>query len=107
MPVLESQVVPDGIVYTDSSASYGVLDVSAFHHRRIDRGKTFVVRKCRKRHAGSIEDFCNRAKRHLRRYNGIPRKHFYYFIRDASGARREPQGASSPTARMGRERGVA
>ncbi len=82
MPILESRVVPDSIVYTDSFASYDVIDVSTFHHRRIDHGKAFVAVKDRKRHINGIENFWNQAKRHLRRYNGIPRKHFYYFLKE-------------------------
>ena len=50
MPILESRVVPDGVVYTDSFAGYDVLDVSRFHHRRIDHGKTFADREENKRH---------------------------------------------------------
>ena len=42
MPIIESRVVPDSIVYTDSFASYDVLDVSRFHHQRIDHGKAFA-----------------------------------------------------------------
>jgi len=105
MPILESRVVPDSIVYTDSFASYDVIDVSTFHHQRIDHGKAFVAIKDRKRHTGGIENFWDQAKRHLRRYNGIPRKSFYYFLggmRVAHG-RGEPQGASSRAARMGQE----
>jgi len=79
MPILESRVVPDSIVYTDSFPSYDVIDVSTFYHRRIDHGKAFANRK---RHINGIENFWNQAKRHLRRYNGIPRKHFYYFLKE-------------------------
>ncbi len=79
MPILASRVVPDSIVYTDSFPSYDVIDVSTFHHRRIDHGKAFANRK---RHINGIENFWNQAKRHLRRYNGIPRKHFYYFLKE-------------------------
>ena len=39
MPILESRVVPDSVVCTDSFASYDVIDVSRFHYRRIDHGK--------------------------------------------------------------------
>jgi len=82
MPILESRVVPSVIVYTDSFASYDVIDVSTFHHRRIDHGKAFVAVRDRKRHINGIENFWNQAKRHLRRYNGIPRKSFYYFLKE-------------------------
>ncbi len=67
MPILESRVVPDSIVYTDSFASYDVIDVSTFHHRRIDHAKAFVKGKGNERHTGGIENFWNQAKRHLRR----------------------------------------
>jgi len=82
MPILESRVVPDSIVYTDSFASYDVIDVSTFHHRRIDHAKAFAKGKGNERHINGIENFWNQAKRHLRRYNGIPRKHFYYFLKE-------------------------
>ncbi|MFM8859830.1 MAG: IS1595 family transposase, partial [Methylocystis sp.] len=29
-----------------------------------------------------IENFWNQAKRHLRRFNGIPREHFHLFIKE-------------------------
>jgi len=82
MPILESRVVPDSIVYTDSFASYDVIDVSTFHHRRINHGKAFVEGKGNERHTDGIENFWNLAKRHMRSYNGIPRKHFYYFLKE-------------------------
>jgi len=58
------------------------LDVSSFHHRRIDHGKGFAGGEEHKRHINGIENFWNQAKRQLRRYNGIPRKHFYYFFKE-------------------------
>jgi len=67
MPILESRVVPDSIVYTDCFASYDLVDVLAFHHRRIDHGKAFVTAKDCKCHINYIEIFCNQAKQHLRR----------------------------------------
>jgi len=68
-------VVPDSIVYTDSFTSYDVLDV-------IDHGKAFADGEKNRRHINGIENFWNQAKRHLRRYNGIPRKRFYYFLKE-------------------------
>jgi transposase len=29
-----------------------------------------------------IENFCSQAKRHLRRYNGIPKSHFHLFLKE-------------------------
>jgi len=34
------------------------------------------------REAGQIENFWNQAKRHLRRYNGIPKTHFHLFSKE-------------------------
>ena len=34
------------------------------------------------RHINGIENFWNQAKRHLRRYNGIPRHHFHLFLKE-------------------------
>jgi len=43
MPILESRVVPDSVVFTDSFADYDVMDVSKFHHVRINHEKAFVA----------------------------------------------------------------
>ncbi len=82
MSIIESRVVPDSIVYPDRFTSYDVLGVSSFHHRRIDHGKVFADGEENGRHINGIENFWSQAKRHLRRYNGIPRKHFDYFLKE-------------------------
>ena len=82
MPIIKSRVVPESIFYTDCFASYDVIDVSTFHHRRIDHAKAFAEGKGNERRINGIENFWNQVKRHLRRYNGIPRKSFYYFLKE-------------------------
>ena len=42
IPIIREKVTPDSIVYTDSFQVYDVLDVSEFHHKRINHSKTFV-----------------------------------------------------------------
>ena len=42
LPIMQSKIKPDSIVYTDSLSSYNVLDVSEFKHERINHDKTFV-----------------------------------------------------------------
>ena len=42
VPILESRVVPDSVVYTDSFADYDVMGVSRFHHVRISHEKPSV-----------------------------------------------------------------
>jgi transposase len=77
--IMEEKIVPDSIVYSDTFPSYNVLDVSAFKHYRISHAKLFANRK---NHINGIENFWNQAKRHLRRFNGIPRDHFHLFLRE-------------------------
>ncbi|MBK2345311.1 transposase, partial [Francisella tularensis subsp. novicida] len=33
-------------------------------------------------HINGIENFWNQAKRHLRKFNGIPREHFHLFLKE-------------------------
>ncbi len=79
MPIIRRKVVPDSLVYTDSYRSYNALDVSEFYHCRINHAKAFVSNK---RHINGIENFWNQAKRILRKYNGVPRQHFYLFLKE-------------------------
>lgn len=80
IPIIREKVLPDSIVYTDSFRAYDVLDVSEFHHRRVNHSKTFVSK--RGHHINGIENFWNQAKRHLRRFNGIPKDSFYGFLKE-------------------------
>ena len=79
MPIIRRKIKPDSIVYTDTFRSYNVLDVSEFKHRRINHSKHFAQRQ---NHINGIENFWNQAKRVLRKYNGIPRKHFLLFLKE-------------------------
>ncbi len=80
IPIIREKVLPDSIVYTDSFRAYDVLDVSEFHHRRVNHSKVFVSK--RGHHINGIENFWNQAKRHLRRFNGIPKESFYGFLKE-------------------------
>ena len=80
IPIIEAKVKPDSIVFSDAFATYDVLDVSAFHHRRINHRDAFVAGPGR--HINGIENFWKQAKRHLRRYNGIPRHHFHLILKE-------------------------
>lgn len=79
MQIMEQKIVPDSIVYTDSLQSYNVLDVSDFHHVRVNHSNLFAEGR---NHINGIENFWNQAKRHLRRFNGIPREHFGLFLKE-------------------------
>ena len=63
MPIIQRKVVPDSIVYSDCWRGYNVLDVSDFHHFRINHSKLFADRH---NHINGIENLWNQAKRHTK-----------------------------------------
>lgn len=79
MGIIRERIEPDSIVYTDSYRSYDVLDVSEFHHYRINHKEKFASER---NHINGIENFWNQAKRHLAAYNGIPKSHFFLFLKE-------------------------
>jgi len=80
MGIIREKIQPDSVIYTDSLSAYDVLDVSEFHHHRINHSEQFV--EPGKVHINGIENFWNQAKRHLRRYNGIPKANFHLFLKE-------------------------
>ena len=78
-PIIRDKIRPNSIVYTDSFSSYDTLDVSEFHHVRINHSELFADQA---NHINGIENFWNQAKRHLRSFNGIPSQHFHLFIKE-------------------------
>lgn len=79
IPIIEKKVIPDSIVYSDCWKAYNVLDVSDFRHYRINHSKLFANKH---NHINGIENFWNQAKRHMRKFNGIPREHFELFLKE-------------------------
>ena len=79
LPILKQRIVPDSIVYSDSLPSYNALDVSGFRHLRVNHSKLFAEGK---NHINGIENFWNQAKRHLRKFNGVPKQHFPLFLKE-------------------------
>ena len=79
LPIIKEKVRPDSIVYTDTFHAYNALDVSDFHHCRINHSNRFAEKH---NHINGIENFWNQAKRHLRRFNGIKPDHFYWFLKE-------------------------
>jgi transposase len=80
MPIIRQIVKPDSIVYTDYWRSYNALDVSEFKHYRINHSKLFANQH---NHINGIENFWNQAKRHMRKFNGIPKSHFHLFLKES------------------------
>jgi len=81
LPIIEEKIRPDSIVYTDSDSSYDVLDVSDFKHYRVNHSTHFTDEENRQNHINGIENFWNQAKRHLRKFNGIPKAHFELYLK--------------------------
>jgi len=79
LPIIQEKIQVDSIVYTDCWRGYNVLDVSGFKHYRINHSKLFAREK---NHINGIENFWNQAKRHMRKFNGIPTKHFSLFLKE-------------------------
>ncbi|MGG5821979.1 IS1595 family transposase [Falsiroseomonas sp. HW251] len=77
MPIIRQRVQPDSLVYSDGYHSYAALDVSEFRHVRVDKKRSYAQGRA---HINGIENFWSQAKRHLRRYNGIPRQSFPLFL---------------------------
>ncbi len=79
MPIIREKVKPDSIVYSDCWRAYNALDVSEFKHYRINHSKLYANKH---NHINGIENFWNQAKRHLRKFNGVPKEHFHLFLKE-------------------------
>lgn len=79
MPIIRQKIEPDSIVYTDYWRGYNALDVSEFKHYRINHSELFANKH---NHINGIENFWNQAKRHMRKFNGIPKQHFNLFLKE-------------------------
>ena len=79
IPIIKRKIIPDSIVYSDCWRGYNVLDVSDFKHYRINHSKLFADKR---NHINGIENFWNQAKRHMRKFNGVPRQSFGLFLKE-------------------------
>ena len=79
MPIIERKLIPDSIVYTDCWKGYNALDVTDFKHYRINHSKLFASKT---NHINGIENFWSQAKRHLRKFNGVPKEHFPLYLKE-------------------------
>jgi transposase len=79
MPIIQERIMPDSVVFSDSLSSYNILDVSCFKHYRINHSELFADKK---NHINGIENIWNQAKRHLRKFNGVPKDHFHLYLKE-------------------------
>ncbi len=80
LPIIKTKIQLDSIIYSDAYVTYDTLYVEGFHHRRINHSLGYSA--FRTVHINGIENFWNQAKRHLRKYNGIPRHNFHLFLKE-------------------------
>lgn len=66
----------DSIVYTDTFRSY---DVSEFSYFRLNHSTYFAENH---NDINGIENFWNQVKRHLRKFNGIPKEYFELYLKE-------------------------
>jgi transposase len=74
--IMSHKIMPASIVYSDDWRGNNVLVVSEPHHFRVKPSELFANKK---NHINGIEKFWNQAKRHMRKFNGVPRAHFGLF----------------------------
>lgn len=79
MPIITRKIIPDSIVYTDCWRGYNALDITDFKHFRINHSVLFADKQ---NHINGIENFWNQAKRHMRKFNGVPRQNFALFLKE-------------------------
>ena len=80
MPTIHQRIKPDSVVYSDTFASDSTLSAEGYHHVRINHND--ILAEPGGRHINGIENFWNQAKRHLRRFNGVPKEGFYLFRKE-------------------------
>lgn len=95
LPILKQRIIPDSIVYSDSLPSYNALAVAGFRHLRINHARLFAAGK---NHINGIENFWNQARRHLRKFNGVPKEHFPLVLKECewrfNNANHKPNSSS-------------
>ena len=84
LPIIRQRVEPDSLVITDGLNVYDTLDAEGFTHERVRHETTLVQYgpNGRAAHINGIENFWSQAKRHLRKYNGVPTGHFELFLKE-------------------------
>lgn len=80
LPIIRRKVAPESVVYSDTFASYDTLSVEGYEHERINHHEELAA--AGGRHINGIENFWSQAKRHLRRFNGVPKASFPLFLQE-------------------------
>ena len=78
-PIMGRKLIPDGIVYSDCWTGYNALDV-VVQTLDINHSELFADKQ---NHINGIENFWNQAKRHMRKFNSVPKEHFRLFLKES------------------------
>jgi transposase len=78
VPIVRRKVRPASVVYSDGWPGYDPLSVEGYEHERADHEAELVAGGGR--HINGIENFWSQAKRHLRKFNGVPKGSFPLFL---------------------------
>ena len=79
MPFLRTTIDPEAIVYTDAADISDALRSLGVRHRRVGHSDRFAPGP---EHMNGMENFWNQARRHLRKYNGVPRHHLHLYLKE-------------------------
>jgi transposase len=79
MPILRTRISPDALVYTNATHVSNALNRLGVRHRRVNQNDRFAPGPA---HLNGIENFWNQARRHLRKYNGIPGHHLHLYLKE-------------------------
>jgi len=79
LPILRTTIDPEAIVYTDAAGVSDALGLLGLHHRQVGHSDRFAPGP---EHMNGMENFWNQARRHLRKYNGVPRHHLPLYLKE-------------------------
>jgi transposase len=79
LPILRTRINPDALVYTSASEVSDALNRLGVRHQRVNQNDRFAPGPT---HVNGIENFWNQARRHLRKYNGIPSHHLHLYLKE-------------------------
>ena len=81
MPIITGLITKSrSNIYTDKWHSYDGLVFQGYKHTRINHSKEFVKNH---NHINGIESFWSYVKRKMRKHNGIPKRKFYYYLKES------------------------
>lgn len=79
--VIRGHISIDSVIHSDGWRGYnGLVDLGYAKHLRVHHGKNEFARGSR--HINGIESFWSYAKRHLVKFNGVPKHTFYLHLKE-------------------------